>query len=131
MLFHSFPSQEVRRKFGGSYFMELQYCRLAQGTGTGRIVSVDAVEHWKDDSLYIYGDDEDRFISHYGGIFTGGLYNNGESGAVDTCGINYYPRERALLVAKAVKEAKPPDAQALLEWLEKGQDYNGFYVLGL
>lgn len=31
-------------KFGGSYFIEIQYCRLAQGTEIERIVSVDAIE---------------------------------------------------------------------------------------
>ena len=43
MLFHTFHSQEERRKSGGSYFIEVQYC------------------------------------SHYGKIFTGGIYNNGNT----------------------------------------------------
>lgn len=62
MLFHTFRSQEERRKFGGSYFIEVQYCKLAQDSEITKIVSVDVMEH---------------------------------------C------------------------------WLEKGKDYNGFYVLGI
>lgn len=58
MLFYSFTSQEERKKFGGSYFIELQYCKLAQGTEIEKIVSVSSIEYWKNDSLYIYGDDD-------------------------------------------------------------------------
>lgn len=32
MLFHTFHSQEERRKFGGSYFIEFQYCEAAPGS---------------------------------------------------------------------------------------------------
>ena len=28
MLFHTFSSQEERRKYGGSAFIEIQYCKL-------------------------------------------------------------------------------------------------------
>ena len=32
MLFHTFHSQEERRKFDGSYFIEFQYCEAAPGS---------------------------------------------------------------------------------------------------
>lgn len=131
MLFHTFSSQAERREFGGSYFIELQYCKLAQNTAMEKIVSVSAIEHWKDDSLYIYGDDDNTFVTHYGNIFTGGIYNNQKSGAVDLCGINYYSRERAYLIMRKTAEQKPPNYQTLLNWLEKVRDCTGFYVLGL
>ena len=70
MLFHTFSSQEERRKFGGSYFIELQYCGLAQGTGIKKIVSAATIEDWKMDSLYIYGDDGNQFVSQAGSIAT-------------------------------------------------------------
>lgn len=130
-MFYSFSSQEERRKFGGSYFIELQYCRLKPGTEIKKIISVAAIEDWKNDSLYIYGDDDNKFISHYGKIFTGGIYNNGKSGMVDIYGINYYSSEQSELILERVKEKKPLNYQMLLSWLEKSKEYNGFYILGL
>ena len=62
MLFHKFVSQEERRAFGGSDFIELQYCRLPHGSKLRSIISVDAISHWKLDSLYVSGDDMDVFI---------------------------------------------------------------------
>ncbi len=32
MLFHIFNSQKERREFGGSDFIEMQYCKLEQGS---------------------------------------------------------------------------------------------------
>lgn len=131
MLFYTFSSQEERREFGGSYFIEMQYCRLPQGTEIERIVSVDAIEHWKNDSLYIYGDDDNEFVLHYGKIFTGGTYGNLKCGIVDMYGINYYSREQAHLILETVKEIKPLDYQVLINWLEKAKENVGFYILGL
>ena len=130
MLFHIFSSQEERREFGGSYFIELQYCRLAQGTEIEKIVSVDAIEHWKNDSLYVYGHDSDTFVSHYGKIFTGGIYSNRKSGIVDVYGINYYSKEQMQLILEQIRRMKPLDYWTLLTWLEKSKENIGFYVLG-
>ena len=101
-MFYTFSSQEERRKFGGSYFIELQYCKFNPGTEIKKIISVDAIESWKNDSLYIHGDDDNKFISHYGKIFTGGIYNNGKSGMLDIDGINYYSREQTKLINTAI-----------------------------
>ena len=79
-----------RREFGGADFIEIQYCRLAKGTSIRKIVSVDAISHWKDDSLYICGDDMERFYQYYGDIITGGIYNNGDCGPMNLWGINFY-----------------------------------------
>lgn len=131
MLFHTFSSQEERKQFGGSYFIELQYCGLKHGTEIEKIVSVHAIEHWKNDSLYIYGDDDNAFITHYGKIFTGGTYSNRKNGIVDLYGINYYSQEQACLIMEKVREMKPLDYQVLVKWLEKSKEYIGFYVLGI
>lgn len=131
MLFYTFSSQEERRKFGGSDFIEMQYCKLAEGTEIQKLVSVDAIEHWKNDSLYIYGDDVTDFMEFYSDIFTGGIYSNGESGIVDTCGINYYSREHSRIIIEQIKKTNPLDYQVLLNWLDKSNEYIGFYILGL
>lgn len=131
MLFYTFSSQEERREFGGSYFIEMQYCKFAEGTEIQKLVSVDAIEHWKNDSLYIYGDDVNTFMELYSDIFTGGIYNNGESGVIDTWGINYYLREYSHIIIEQIKKTKPLDYQLLLNWLDKSNEYIGFYILGL
>lgn len=69
MLFHTFRSQEEREAFGGSYFIEFQYCRLPSHSTIEEIISVDSIHFGGDDSLYVYGDDDNSFSSSYDAIF--------------------------------------------------------------
>ena len=131
MLFHMFASQDARRAFGGSDFMELQLCRLKRGTELREIVSVEAISHWKNDSLYICGDDLEVFYDEYGTIFQDGYYANGERGIADCCGINYYPPEQTMRIVELLKKENPRDAQVLLDWLADADKYNGLYLLGV
>lgn len=131
MLFHMFKSQEKRRNFGGSDFIEIQYCKLSESTKLEKIVSVNAVSNWKNDSLYVSGDDMNLFYKQYKDIITEGVYNNGESGNKDLYGINFYSREKADLIIKRIEDAKPQEYEILLRWLKSGTDYIGFYVLGV
>lgn len=131
MLFHMFRSQEQRRAFGGSDFIELQYCRLTHGTDAVKLVATGAIEHWENDSLYIYGDDMEVFYSNYEEIITGGLYSNMSHGPMDLFGINFYTQEQAKQIAQQLRTRKPLEYETLLTWLEKGKRYIGFYVLGV
>lgn len=131
MLFYTFHTQEERRKFGGSYFIEIQYCKLPPSSEIKQRVSVDGIEHWKNDSLYIYGDDDNQFIQQYGEIFSCGIYNNGEKGPVAPYGINYYSQEQAKNIVDKVQKQKPSDYPILLRWLERANEATGFYILGL
>lgn len=131
MLFHTFGSREERRDFGGSDFIELQYCRLPPRTEITEIVSVNAIGHWKSDSLYVYGDDWERFCSSYGTIMTGGVYHNLERGPIDWCGINFYAQEQAARIIARIEAERPPEYHTLLNWLKAGEQYVGFYVLGV
>ena len=108
MLFHSFSSQTERREYGGSDFIELQCCKLKRGTSIKKIISVDHIEHWKTDSLYLSGDDMDNFLFLYSDIFNQGIYNNGKSGLVDLFGINYYPQELEETIIKRLREYVAP-----------------------
>lgn len=130
-LFHRFSSQEERRAFGGSCFIELGYCKLPRSAGIKRIVSVEAVPKWEDDSLYVYGNDMDEFFAQYGSILDGAVYNSMERGPLDLFGINYYPRERLCAVIDDIEGKKPRDFQTLLDWLKAADKYTGFYVLGV
>lgn len=129
MLFHVFSSQEERRDFGGSLFIEIQFCKLSKGVKTKKIVAVNSIENWQNDSLYI--SDENTFFREYGKIFDCGIYSNLKRGVVDIFGINYYsPSSVDSIIAKLNKE-KPSDYITLAEWLARAKEYNGFYILGL
>ena len=131
MLFHSFVSQDERRKAGGGDFIEFQRCRCDTDATLGEIVSAGTVEHWKADSLYVHGDDWNLFIQYYGEIFVDGFYNNTLRGPVDGCGINYYPPEAVDEIIRQINASKPDGYTVLLEWLQKADDCNGIYILGL
>ena len=131
MLLHIFASQDERRKFGGSDFMEFQPCTLKRGTALREILSNEAIEHWKTDSLYIRGDDMEEFHVIYGEIFRNAYYANGERGIVDDCGMNYYTLDQTTRIVEIVKRRKPKDFQVLLDWLLEAEKYNGIYLLGV
>ena len=129
MLFHSFNTQDERRTFGGSDFLELQFCEHKSGTSIKRIV--DKIENWRNDSLYVSGDDMDTFYGCYKDVFKNGTYNNLKSGEIDLCGINYYSPEQVEEMIKAIEENKPKDYIIVLEWLNKAKEFNGVYILGV
>ena len=129
MLFHRFNNQEERRMFGGSDFLELQFCQHKSGTSIKRIVN--KFENWRNDSLYISGDDMDTFYSCYKDVFKNGTYNNLKSGDIDFFGINYYSSEKVDEMIKTIEEKKPKDYIIVLEWLNKAKEFNGIYILGV
>ena len=129
MLFHRFNNQEERRAFGGSDFLELQFCCLKRGTRIKSIVN--KIENWRNDSLYISGDDMDAFYKCYKDVFKNGTYNNLKSGEIDFFGINYYSPEQVEEMIKIIEETKPTDYIIVLEWLNKAKEFNGVYILGL
>ena len=129
MIFHSFTNQDERRKFGGSAFIELQYCK--QKIGTKLIKIIKSYRNWANDSLYIYVDDIELFCSNYEEIFYGGTYDNLDNGRIDFCGFNYYLPEQLKNIILKVEEQKPLDYEVILQWLKKGENFNGFYLLGI
>ncbi len=129
MLFHTFNSQEERRNFGGSAFIEMQFCKLPPGTEIGKTVCVDSIVNWQDDSLYIK--DENLFYKEYSQIFNCGIYNNLKRSMVDVYGINYYSPDLTDSIIEKICEIKPVDYERLIEWLNKAKKYNGFYILGI
>ena len=69
MLFHIFNNQDERREFGGSDFLELQFCQLKKGTSIKKIVDTDKINCWLNDSLYVYGDDYNIFYKQLNNNF--------------------------------------------------------------
>ena len=131
MLFHIFNTQDERRAFGGSAFLELQFCQLKRGTDINDIVSVERIDNWRNSSLYMHGSDWELFYKEYKDIFKNGTYNNLECGEIDWCGINYYSPEQVEEIIKALEDKKPEDYMVVSEWLVKAKEYNGVYILGL
>ena len=130
-MFHIFENKEDRRQFGGSAFIEIQYCRLSSNTKLKKIVSVNSIRNWVEDSLYIFVDDIDSFIDSYGSIFNMGTYNNVKKGSIDVFGINYYTSDDVKKIVDTITNEKPIDYQILLNWLSKATQYNGIYILGI
>lgn len=129
MLFHTFHSQEERRVFGGSAFIEIQFCKMKPGTKIQKIVALRSINNWQDDSLYFA--DVETFCRDYSNIFNRGIYNNLKTGPVDLTGINYYKPDLIDAIIMKVLENKPTDYEILIAWLNKAKKYNGFYILGI
>ncbi len=129
-MFYSFSSQIERRKFGGSDFLEIQFCKMLSQTTIEIITAVDSITHWLNDSLYIYGDDINTFLQEYGCVFDCGIYNNLETGMVDPFGINYYGPDLIDSIRTKLLEMRPTDYEKLAEWLNRAKKYNGSYILG-
>lgn len=129
MLFHTFHSQEERREYGGSAFIEMQFCKLSANATIQELVAVDSIQNWKNDSLYI--SDENIFYDEYSQIFDCGTYNNLQTGTVDIYGINYYAPSVTAQIIEKLHAQKPLDYEVLLDWLNQSKQYNGFYILGI
>ena len=131
MLFHTFNSQEERRKYGGSAFIEIQFCVLPTGAKIKNIVAVRKIQHWRNNSLYIYIDDDDTFYREYSKFFDCGTYANLQKGVVDILGVNYYAPEYIDPIIEKIRKEKPTDYETLVDWLNTAKEYNGFYILGI
>ena len=131
MIFHHFSSQEERRAYGGSAFIELQFCTLPSRARLKRIVNHCSIYDWKDDSLYIHDDDIDLFWQNYSSVFDCGIYANLKTGPVDIFGINYYSPEQITFLLDKILDKKPMDYEVLVDWLSKAKTLNGFYILGI
>ena len=131
MLFHSFENQAERRAFGGGDFIEFQVCRQGPRTSMEELLSGEWPENWKDDSLYLCGDDWPQFIKEYGEIITGGTYGNLERGPLDWCGLNYFTPAQEERILSRLEMEQPPEYGTLLDWFRNSGPHNGFYVRGL
>ena len=128
-LFLKFDMQESRRKYGGSCFIELQFCKLPSGTKIKQIL--EGSDHWKDDSLYVYDDQQGDFYIKYKDVIGYGIHPNMSEGYFDTWGVTYYGPNQIGDIKERLKEHKPEEYEVLLEWLIEAEKYNGFYVLGV
>ena len=128
-MFLKFESQEKRKKYGGSCFIEIQFCKLPSGTNINRIIN--GYDHWQNDSLYVYDDKQGEFYDKYKDIIGSGIHHNMSEGYFDTWGVTYYGPEKIEDIESRLKEDKPEGYELLLSWFEEAKQYNGFYILGV
>ena len=76
LLFHVFEAREERRNYGGSAFIEIQFCDMPRKTSVKKTLNFRHIQHWKTDSLYIYADNINTFFRKYGSIYYCDIYNN-------------------------------------------------------
>ena len=129
MLLLTFPSQEERRKFGGSAFLEIQFCRMPKEPPIKEIVAVENIKSCQNDSLYVH--EIADFISIYGKYFDDGIFNNLKSGSLDVYGINYYYSDFVKRLIERLLNDKPAEYNQFVNWLKQAEKYNGFYILGI
>ena len=129
MLLLTFPSQEERRKIGGSAFLEIQFCRMPKETPIKEIVAVENIKSWQNDSLYVH--EIADFISIYGKYFDDGIFKNLKSGSLDVYGINYYYSDFVKRLIERLLNDKPAEYNPFVNWLKQAENYNGFYILGI
>ena len=129
-MIYKFESQEERRNFGGSAFIEIAYCKLNNNYSIKRILNKHS--NWNNDSLYIYNDDIDNFTENYRDIFGKCICQDlKEYDNFDPFGINYYSNDKVNYIKEKILKIKPLDYEILLEWLNECSNYNGFYILGI
>ena len=128
-MFLKFDSQEDRRKYGGSCFIEIQFCKLPSGKKIESIIK--GYDHWQNDSLYIYDTDHSAFYLIYKDIIGYGIHPNMSEGYFDTWGVTYYDFNMIEAIEERLKEYKPEEYEILFKWLEEAKQYNGFFILGV
>lgn len=127
MLFLRFCSHEERRNYGGSSFIELQFCKLPPGTKSKKLVR--DISFWCNDSLYVY--DDHIFFQEYRHFFDNGIQNNLRKGPLDIYGVNYFAPVLVGPIIDQLLSEKPKEYEILVSWLTDAKKYNGFYILGL
>ena len=128
-MFLKFASQDERREYGGTGFIEFQFCNLPEGTPVQTILALDNIVFWREDSLYVRGDSP--LYAEYKNIFGKGIYNNMSEGLFDYYGITYYKPEQIEEIVNRAGEYKPDGYKILIGWLKEAKQYNGFYILGM
>lgn len=114
-MFLKFESQDERREYGGSCFVEFQFCMMPEGTQQDRIFH--SIDHWRDDSLYVHGDSP--LFSIYKEILGTGIHPNMTEGYFDYYGVTYYAPDKIEPIIGRLLSAKPEGYDVLNKWLEK------------
>lgn len=128
-MFLRFRTQTERREYGGTDFVELQFCKIQDHTSTAELLEEDRLEFWKEDSLYV--EDYETFRTVYGPIFSEGLRQDMTRGTMDIYGVTYYLPGQIEDILEKLSEEQPEDYEILQEWLIQARAFHGIYILGI
>lgn len=113
----------------GTCYLEFQFCETDKPLNDGKAIC--NTEFWRDDSLFMHGDDFGEFYELYGDLFGCAVFPNGERGC-DSCGVNYYGKEETAKIVEGLSARPNEEYAALLLWLKEAEQRgNGFYILGV
>ena len=126
-MFLKFDSQKERSQYGGTCFIELQFCKCPEGTDLKTILS--DYNFWLDDSLYVYGDDP--FYAVYGPVFGNGIHPDMTKSYPDPWGVTYYRADQIDDIIERAEKKKPLGYKILTEWLNEAKEYNGIIIHGM
>ncbi len=116
-----------RKKRGVSAYYEFSYCKkdlpLADLVNNGYTI-------WQEDSLLVYIDDDAKLFRHYLCYLSPTHAPNGTD-EFFYAGVNYYTKAETAAILQRLKADNPPYSAPLIEWLENGEKYNGFFFLGI
>lgn len=114
----------------GTCYLEFRFCETDKPLKDGK-VRYEILNHWSDDSLYLYWDDFSEFYELYGDLFGCAVFPNGERGC-DSCGVNYYGKEENAKIIAGMSTRPNEEYAALLPWLKEAEKRGkGFYILGV
>ena len=126
-MFLKFHSQDERRAYGGSCFIELQFCKLSADTALNDILQ--QYTHWQNDSLYVH--DDAPLYTEYGAVFGNGVHPDLTESYFDGWGVTYYRPDQIEGIIQRAAEAALDGCETLIEWLNTAKQYHGFYILGV
>ncbi len=117
----------AHKKQGTSAYYEFSYCKkdlpLADLTDKGYKI-------WQEDALLVYIDDDAELFRHYLCYLSPAHAPNGTD-EFSPYGVNYYTKAEAAAILQRLKAENPPYSAPLIAWLENGEEYNGFFFLGI
>ncbi len=115
------------KKKGSSAYYEFSFCKKNMPIDE---LTKNGYEHWSEDSLLLYIDDDARFFEHYKKYFEKPHSPDG-SRRFYYAGVNYYTAEEAEKILEKIEKDAPPYSAPLIAWLKQAQAYNGFFLLGV
>ncbi len=116
-----------RKKQGSSAYYELSYCKKDLPLAT---LVENGYTMWQEDSLLVYIDDDAELCAHYLPYLSPTHAPDGTD-KFFYAGVNYYTKAETAAILQRLKADNPPYSAPLIEWLENGEEYNGFFFLGI
>lgn len=124
-----FINNSERKKRKLTECLEFQICRRYETLDL--LISVKNIKKWNQESVYIDFENLEMFVHVYFDYFSECIHSDKTQGDIDIYGINYISTTKTLDAIKIINEKKPKNYEEMLVFLEKANENNGFYILGM